>query len=88
MKLNPIVTHRNHSRIIQEFGAAKLVRHADGKHELIGGTTDDVAEANEWVSLFAHEIVFSRPGCKPTLNSHGQGKPVAFRFRSTPNSPG
>jgi hypothetical protein len=85
MKLNHIVTNRSNSRIIQKFGAAKLVRHADGKHELIGGTTADVAEAKEWVSLFAHEIVFSRPGCKPTLNNPGKGKCLSFRFRPTLN---
>jgi hypothetical protein len=68
MKLNHLVTDHSNGRIIQKFGGAKLIRHADGKHELIGGTTGEVAEAKEWVSLFAHEIVFSRPGCKPTLS--------------------
>jgi hypothetical protein len=63
MKLNHFITNRNTGRVIQEFGGAKLVRHPNGKHELVGGSRADLTAANEWVSLFAHEIVFSRPGC-------------------------
>ena len=44
---------------IAAFGAARVVKMADGGHELIGGTADDRADAREWCSLFAHEIVFS-----------------------------
>ena len=77
MKLNHFITNRNSDRVIQEFGGAKLVRHPNGKHELVGGSRADLAAANEWVSLFAHEIVFSRPGCQPTLNSQ-----VALQKRS------
>jgi hypothetical protein len=35
------------------------MRRTDGQHELIGGTDADRHEAFEWVSLFAHEIVFT-----------------------------
>jgi hypothetical protein len=77
MKLNHFITNRNTGRVIQEFGGAKLVRHPNGKHELVGGSRADLAAANEWVSLFAHEIVFSRSGCQPTLNSQ-----VALQKRS------
>lgn len=45
--------------MVRKFGAAKLVKHANGQHELIGGTDSDRAAAFEWVSLFAHEIVFT-----------------------------
>jgi hypothetical protein len=31
----------------------------NGQHELVGGTDTDRANAYEWVSLFAHEIVFT-----------------------------
>ena len=46
---------------LNHFGKAWLIKRADGKHELVGGNAGDFTEAKEWVSLFAHEIVFSRP---------------------------
>jgi hypothetical protein len=51
----------NKARILNRFGSGWLVKRADGKHELVGGSAGDFTEAKEWVSLFAHEIVFSRP---------------------------
>ncbi len=74
MKLNHFITNRNTGRVIQEFGGAKLVRHPNGKHELVGGSRADLTAANEWVSLFAHEIVFSRSVCQPTLNRQMPGR--------------
>ena len=50
-----------HGRIIQSFGEARLVRHANGRHELIGGTRADLTAAKEWISLFGHEIVLQPP---------------------------
>ena len=47
-------------KIINRFGYALLVQRTDGKHELVGGSDDDYTAAKEWVSLFAHEIVFAR----------------------------
>jgi len=58
MKMNCII---NPARTLNRFGNAWLVKRADGKHELLGGNAGDFTEAKEWVSLFAHEIVFSRP---------------------------
>ena len=46
------------SRVIATFGAARLVRTADGRHELLGGTAEDSRQAREWCSLFAPEVVF------------------------------
>jgi hypothetical protein len=46
---------------ILHFGNASLIKREDGKHELVGGDAEDYTQAKEWVSLFAHEIVFSRP---------------------------
>ncbi len=54
-------------RILNRFGKAWLVQRADGKHELVGGSDRDHTEAKEWVFLFAHHIVFSRPGCRRRL---------------------
>jgi hypothetical protein len=47
-------------KIINHFGNALLVQRTDGKHELVGGSDDDCTAAKEWISLFAHEIVFTR----------------------------
>jgi len=52
---------------IAHFGAARLVRNFDGRHELIGGTAEHQAAAREWCSLFAPEIVFGCP--TPRSNS-------------------
>ena len=58
MKMNCIIKP---ARILLRFGRARLIRGEDGKYELVGGSEGDYTEAKEWVSLFAHEIVFSRP---------------------------
>jgi len=44
---------------IRLFGFARLVKNANGCHELIGGTPADHAAARQWCSLFAHEVVFT-----------------------------
>jgi hypothetical protein len=62
MKLNQAMTELNSSRVIQQFGEALLVQHQNGRHELLGGSLGDLIAAREWVSLFAHEIVFTHPG--------------------------
>ena len=49
---------------IARFGAARLVRKLDGRHEIIGGTAEHHAAAREWCSLFAPEIVFT-PASSP-----------------------
>ena len=57
MKLNCVI---NTGKMVNRFGKACLIKRADGKHELVGGSDSDFSEAKEWVSLFAHEIVFIR----------------------------
>ena len=59
MKLKSLIPLRYRTRLIRQFGPAKLVRRPNGQHELIGGSDADRADAFEWVSLFAHEIVFT-----------------------------
>ena len=59
MKLNHILSQRSRRQVIHRFGGAELVRFSNGEHELIGGTNADRQAAFEWVSLFAHEIVFT-----------------------------
>jgi hypothetical protein len=58
MKINYIIKTVT---IINRFGNAWLIRGADGKNALVGGTDRDFTEAKEWASLFAHDVVFSRP---------------------------
>lgn len=57
MKMNRIIKS---AKIINRFGNGWLIRKASGKHALVGGSDGDYTEAKEWVSLFAHDIVFSR----------------------------
>jgi len=51
----------NTAKVINRFGNAWLIRRGNGRHELIGGTAGDFTAAKEWASLFAHDVVFSRP---------------------------
>jgi len=59
MKLKLIIPFHRVRQVIQQFGQAKLIKLANGQHELIGGTDADRAAAFEWASLLAHEIVFT-----------------------------
>ena len=45
------------------FGEAQLVKHRDGKIELLGGSLDDRRVAREWCSHFLHNaaITTARP---------------------------
>ncbi|HEX7653710.1 MAG TPA: hypothetical protein VF607_09395 [Verrucomicrobiae bacterium] len=58
-KWTALLPLRRRTRHIRQFGAARLVKHPNGQHELLGGTDADRVAAFEWVSLFAHEIVFT-----------------------------
>lgn len=60
MKLKNLIPQRFRTRIVRQFGQARLIRLPNGRHELIGGTDSDRVAAFEWVSLFAHEILFNR----------------------------
>ena len=59
MKLKNLIPLRYRTKLIRQFGQAKLVKLPNGQHELLGGTDQDRTAAFEWVSLFAHEIVFT-----------------------------
>jgi hypothetical protein len=59
MKLKNIILQRHRNQVVRRFGQAKLIRQPNGQHELLGGTGTDRSAAFEWVSLFAHEIVFT-----------------------------
>ena len=58
MKLKNVIPKRNHPEFVWRFGGAKLVKLQSGQHELIGGSEQDKADALDWISLFAPEIVF------------------------------
>jgi hypothetical protein len=59
MKLKNLIPQYYRRQLIRRFGQARLVKLPNGQHELIGGSDADRAAAFEWVSLFAHEIVFT-----------------------------
>lgn len=59
MKLKNLIPQRFRQQNIRRFGRATLVKLPNGQHQLIGGTDADRTAAYEWVSLFAHEIVFT-----------------------------
>lgn len=41
--------------LIASFGEAQLVRKANGRYEIRGGSAADHQRAKEWISLFLHE---------------------------------
>ena len=59
MKLKNLIPLRYRTKLIRQFGQAKLIKLPNGQHELIGGSDNDRTAAFEWASLFAHEIVFT-----------------------------
>ena len=59
MKLKNIIPWRYGKRVVRQLGQAKLIELAKGQHELIGGSDADRADAFEWATLFAPEIVFT-----------------------------
>jgi hypothetical protein len=80
MKLNHLVSNEKPAQIIQAFGSAKLVKHANGKHELVGGSSADIADAKDWVGFFAHEIVFGGPFSQSVPQPERKTKGLVFRF--------
>lgn len=59
MKTTYLLTGSGDERgtVIATFGQAALVKRADGGYALAGGSPEDRIEAQEWISLFAHEVV-------------------------------
>lgn len=54
------------AKVIAVFGEAELVKQADGRFELRGGSRADFIAAQEWISLFLHEAVCTfRPAPLP-----------------------
>ncbi|HOW63930.1 MAG TPA: hypothetical protein P5186_00895 [Candidatus Paceibacterota bacterium] len=43
--------------VIACFGRGRLMKRADGRFEFRDGTTEDLAAAREWISLFLHEAI-------------------------------
>ena len=66
---------------IASFGKAKLVTDADGHTALLGGSRDERAEAQEWISLFLHDVVLQK---SPTAG--GELLPRPCRRRGVPRT--
>jgi hypothetical protein len=71
MKLIDAITR---PQTVLQFGQAKLLRNLNGRHELVGGSPRDVVAIKEWVSLFAHEIVFEHSKRKPKPDCRAAGR--------------
>jgi hypothetical protein len=82
MKLKNIIPLRCRKQLIREFGAAKLVKLPNGQHELLGGSDKDRTAAFEWVSLFAHEIVFTH--FNRESKARCRSRKILFPFRLQP----
>jgi hypothetical protein len=57
--------HQN-GQLIAAFGRAQLVKTVAGQYELRGGSSEEQAQAKEWISLFMHEILLAgrAPECR------------------------
>jgi hypothetical protein len=44
-------------KVVASWGAARLIKRLDGKHELRGGSEQDRRDAKEWLAMFWHEVV-------------------------------
>ena len=67
---------------IASFGQARLVRNANGRVELLGGSPTDRADAQEWISLFLHDAVLQK---SPTFSSEPKPLPCERkRIRHAP----
>jgi len=60
MKNGQLLSERaDGGEVIALFGDAKLVKTIDSKYELRGGSKGDRTAAQEWVSMFMHEMVLT-----------------------------
>jgi hypothetical protein len=50
---------RDDGDLIASFGDSRLVKHLNGKFELLGGSPGDRADAKEWGSRFLHEAAIA-----------------------------
>jgi hypothetical protein len=82
MKLNNLIPQRHRKQLIRQFGQAKLVKLPNGQHELLGGSDADRTAAFEWISLFAHEIVFTHFHREP--KTHCRSRKPLFPSRLQP----
>jgi len=82
MKLRNPLARRHSQEVVRQFGDALLIRNCNGQHELIGGTNADRTAAFEWVSLFAHEIVFTHFHRQPEVRCRSHQSMFLGRFQA------
>jgi hypothetical protein len=49
------------SQTIEPFGKVRLVKKADGKHEMIGGSLEHHAMVRKWCEKYAPFVIFAEP---------------------------
>ena len=60
MKNEQLLSERaDGGEVIALFGDAKLVKTIDSKYELRGGSKGDRTAAQEWISMFMHEMILT-----------------------------
>ena len=57
MKMKFFPPFRDEGEVVAAWGEARLIGYLDGKSELRGGSEQDRAAAQEWMSMFWHEAV-------------------------------
>jgi hypothetical protein len=86
MKLKKVMNSPSIERgdAVAQFGNALLIRQADGKYRLAGGSRSDHTEAKEWASMFLHEAVLdSLDSATPGDGKAGE-RPDGTRPKSPP----
>jgi hypothetical protein len=57
MRMKFFPAFKDEGEVVAAWGEAQLVRYLHGRTELRGGSKEDRLAAQEWISLFWHEVV-------------------------------
>jgi hypothetical protein len=79
MKMKFFPPFKDEGEVVAAWGEAQLIKYLDGKVELRGGSDQDRAAAQEWMSLFWHEAVVGEV--------QGEAARVPLRIEAHPTNP-
>jgi hypothetical protein len=68
MKVNTYFRRIQKPRFIVNLGRAKLLLDHSNQVRVFGGSSSEIIEAKEWISLFMHESVLAQPRCFSDVN--------------------